>query len=633
MDAPSSSPVFVHQLGTRHFAHLRAIAEGVPIIQAAQLYLGIEHGHQAVTVHRQAVEAVKALALRSREKTWRLVGLAIPVTSDPKLPTLQAFAETTSWASEFSEDDLLEAYLERYPEGKKPTRRLQLRASLMATLARLEKLAVAAPHPQDPIAGWFDNDTATRLAALKLKTLGELNELVAKESTWHAPVKSIGAVKAQRIEQRLAALLPRPVKNEAASDNSDQAPPALTLSLASLKALPPSPIAKLTSTQADRESSTWTLVTAGANEGYLLSIPASGYVRPTDCLLTATNDTQAVLEWVSVRASSDATRKSYLREAARFMGWLNRNRGLSCLADLKAADCKAYIDFLGNIPFELLSGTNKRPKLGTHEWAPFRAQLTPASQKQSIVIIASMYTWLAAALYLTSNPWAIINKNIPGTNAVKEPTTKAFSEEWMEVILQSVERAPPSLETARARFIFLFIEAVGLRSSELLGAAFKDLESDSSGWFLKVTGKGNKVRNVFLPQQAVDALDAYLAARGLPNMSDVDPEIPLLSSARSPRKPIGYPALYATVKRWLENARASAELTRRETDHLKRASTHWLRHTFGTRAVEREVPYDVIQSQMGHTSIKTTMDTYSRAPKARVAEKIAEAFGAKSSTG
>jgi len=41
----------------------------------------------------------------------------------------------------------------------------------------------------------------------------------------------------------------------------------------------------------------------------------------------------------------------------------------------------------------------------------------------------------------------------------------------------------------------------------------------------------------------------------------------------------------------------------RERERLAGATTHWLRHTFGTRAIAQAVPLDVIQGQMGHASI------------------------------
>ena len=56
------------------------------------------------------------------------------------------------------------------------------------------------------------------------------------------------------------------------------------------------------------------------------------------------------------------------------------------------------------------------------------------------------------------------------------------------------------------------------------------------------------------------------------------------------------------------------------------AKTHWLRPTFGTRAIARNVPLDVIQAQMGHASIQTTTAIYGRAPIKRRVDKQRKAF-------
>ncbi|MDD2609882.1 MAG: site-specific integrase [Giesbergeria sp.] len=53
----------------------------------------------------------------------------------------------------------------------------------------------------------------------------------------------------------------------------------------------------------------------------------------------------------------------------------------------------------------------------------------------------------------------------------------------------------------------------------------------------------------------------------------------------------------------MSKAVVAATLPEKERFRLAKASTHWLRHTFGTRAVAKQVPLDVIQAQMGHSSI------------------------------
>ncbi|TDM05040.1 MAG: integrase, partial [Ideonella sp. MAG2] len=57
-----------------------------------------------------------------------------------------------------------------------------------------------------------------------------------------------------------------------------------------------------------------------------------------------------------------------------------------------------------------------------------------------------------------------------------------------------------------------------------------------------------------------------------------------------------------------------------------RASPHWLRHTFGTRAVERQAPIEAVQRQLGHADPRTTM-RYARTQLDRLQSEMEKAFG------
>ena len=144
---------------------------------------------------------------------------------------------------------------------------------------------------------------------------------------------------------------------------------------------------------------------------------------------------------------------------------------------------------------------------------------------------------------------------------------------------------------------------------------------------MQVRGKGSKHRIAAVPGQALAALEDYLAARGLASIQTAPPEAPLLASTLEPMAPVGYQALYEHVKSWLRKAVRASHLPASERAQLAGATTHWLRHTFGTRAISREVPLDVIQAQMGHASIQTTTAIYGRAPIRRRVDELGKAFG------
>ncbi len=88
---------------------------------------------------------------------------------------------------------------------------------------------------------------------------------------------------------------------------------------------------------------------------------------------------------------------------------------------------------------------------------------------------------------------------------------------------------------------------------------------------------------------------------------------------------ITYPALYQTVKRRLEKAVSAADLPRHEKTQLYKASTHWLRHTFGTRLIEKGAAPDVVQSSMGNVS-PLMLIRYTRSRASRQFSEAAKVF-------
>ena len=328
--------------------------------------------------------------------------------------------------------------------------------------------------------------------------------------------------------------------------------------------------------------------------------------------------------WLTARANSGATAKSYRREATRILLWLQHACAGATLAKMRIEDSNAYMAFLKNIPASWFSRRSAAP--GQTGWAPFRGQLSHDSQQQSIVIVASLFTWLQSAQYLQGNPWVLINKKTGDDSQRNVLDTKALSEMASIEILRFIDQQAPSPARSRIRFIVVFISTVGLRSSELLSAKLGDIHREPEGWMMHVHGKSAKNRIVHLPGKARSALQTYIETRGIDDLESASPSLPLLANIKAPLQHLGYQALYEHVKGWLGKAVMASDLPSQEQSKLLGASTHWLRHTFGTRAVALEVPLDVIQAQLGHSSIQTTMDIYGKAPIKRRAEALSVAF-------
>lgn len=597
--------VFIRRIGRHHFAHLRAVAQGVPIAGSARRYLAIELGQHAATAHRQVVDALRAIARRHGDKSWRLIGLLITLpetTSQPSLDEFAASRDLDGW----SEAELAQMYEAAFPASLKVTRRRKLHEKQLALLRLLESIAAEKAQTTDCVSGWFDDLLSRKLITAGLNTLGELQAHIDRGGHWYRHLAGVGENKAQRIVHYLAALFPE-------TAHQHQAPrPRFVLEASSALPFPPksAPIAiDLTNNPPTQ----------------LFTPPSAQPPSPrTGTLISAPNDLAAVAAWVDARAGSLATAKAYRREAHRLLLWLQYERASLAIRQMDIQDCRDFMAFLQHIPSAWISRRHAQP--GQVGWAPFRGPLSKTSYRQSIVIIASMFSWLQSAQYLSANPWLLINQKTGDDPSRKMLDTKALSEVAFSQVLAYVAAQPPSPSRHRIRFILLFVESVGMRASELLSAQLGDLQLELEGWVMQVHGKGAKNRIVAIPGQAFDALQMYLFSRGLGGVEAAPPHAPLVASAIDAMLPVGYQALYEHVKRWILKAVAASDLSNQERTKLHGATLHWLRHTFGTRAIAREVPLDVIQAQMGHASIQTTTAIYGRAPIRRRVDELGKAF-------
>ncbi len=561
------------KLGAHHFAHLRAVAEGIDVAISADRYLGITHGNQASAAHRRTVDAARAVARRARMPHWRLVGLFVALGSSTALPSLEDFAAERGMEG-FSEAEVAEAYAEAYPPDPRARRRERLRERQLALLRVLEHQAAEVALPTDPLAAWLDPVLTTRLQTLGLETLDELRARIERGGRWWQPMPGFGPVKAGRLKTFVLALLPVP------------SVPALPFSQA------------------------------------LATLDVSGRTR-NDLAVAASDDVAALRAWIRARAGSAATARLYEREARRWLLWLRIERRGLRLAQVTANDCRDYMAFLEHLPPAWISRRHAAP--GAPGWAPFRGPLTMASRQQTLVILAGCYRWLQDAQLSSANPWTLVNLRSGDDPDKKLLDTRAFPEPLMSAVTAWVAQATPSPSQFRMRFVLSFVESTGLRSAELLRAKLGDLNRQPEGWVLQVHGKGAKNRWVALPPAAVQALEVYLQARGLGSMPGSAPELPLVASSRDPRQPIGYQTLYESVRRWVHKAVEACAADDAERQRYSQASVHWLRHTFGTKAVAYGVPLDVVQAQMGHASINTTMG-YSRAPVSRRLDELGKVF-------
>lgn len=577
------------QLGRQAFAYLRAISEGLAVMEAARRYLAIDHGAAAITAHRQVVDQVRAIARRRGDSRWRLIGIELrdrpPPVDAP--PSLDAWIEREG-LDDWSEAEALALYEERFAvadpqEARRRGRDERLRASRLALLTELEQTSVEEASPADRLSGWIPEDLAARFAAIGTFTLGDLHRQIERGGRWWSNLAGFGPVKAKRLERHLRFLLVHHDRTVA-----------------------------------------WPVAFAQSQLPMLDGQSGINRATRTGAGLAANTDREAVRAWIQARARSPATARQYEREAERFVLWCLLERG-KALSDATAEDCGAYMAFLSDVPAPWIS--RRKVERYTLGWAPFAGPLSIASQQLALTLLHSLMQWLRDAGYLQINPWALVSRRLGDDPLHHQPgsESRAFTERAWAALGEHLQANGDSPSNARLWWICTFEEAVGLRAAELLAARRGDLRSTPAGWLIDVRGKGQRNRSVPVPSAAIEATRRYFQFKGL-DFDGCAAHAPLLSALDNPLAPISYSALYETFTRFVKRAMKTTVLPMDQRDRARRASTHWLRHTYATRAAERHVDADVLQANLGQKDPRTTA-LYYRAQIERRQAQIERAFG------
>jgi integrase/recombinase XerD len=150
---------------------------------------------------------------------------------------------------------------------------------------------------------------------------------------------------------------------------------------------------------------------------------------------------------------------------------------------------------------------------------------------------------------------------------------------------EEVVRLLKSITNLKHRTVAMVLYGAGLRISEALALELRDI--DSARMVITVRhGKGDMDRQVALSVVLLEALRTYwLAYRpGRCLFPGADPDKPMVSS---------------TIQRALKAARVRAGLA-------KPAGPHVLRHSYATHLMEAGTDLRVIQTLLGHSSLRTT---------------------------
>lgn len=333
--------------------------------------------------------------------------------------------------------------------------------------------------------------------------------------------------------------------------------------------------------------------------------------------IAASDDLEAVRAWLARVADTRTTFENYRKEAERLLLWSIVQPGKP-LSSLTHEDLLAYQRFLADPqPRERWVATGRKFPRDDPRWRPFHGPLAATSQRQAMVILNALFSWLVGAGYLAGNPLSLSRQR--ARRAAPRVTRFLERDLWQEVKLY-IDTLPRDTDREReryrrARWLFTLLYLGGLRISEAGGNTMGRFfcRRDAGGqerWWLEVTGKGDRERLVPASAEMMVELGHYRRERGLPVLPAPHEDTPLVLPLGKSMKPLTRAALHTIVKGIFagaaEKLRLRGEAYAARAAQLERASAHWLRHSAGSHMADGDVDLRLIRDNLGHASLTTT---------------------------
>lgn len=343
-----------------------------------------------------------------------------------------------------------------------------------------------------------------------------------------------------------------------------------------------------------------------ALDGSAGSNRARGGVRQ----IAADTDIEAVRLWLAEYADSPHTLRSYRKEAGRLLVWAIQGIGKP-LSSLTREDLLAYEHFIANPPADWIDPA--LPRRGSSRRL-FDGPLSARSVRQTLGILSGLFGYLVAAGYLAGNPLALRRHRRGDAKSTRHAVVERYLDhalwqsllDFIETLPQNTSREQQHYE--RVRWLFRFLYGASLRVSEAAQAKSSDLTQRRGNWWLHVVGKGGAAGDVPISDALVADLARYRQFHGLSARPAPQENIPLVMSVAGRTDQFLTPtAIYLVVKEVFRRAAAALDASDPlGATTLRRASTHWLRHTSATHQADAGNDIRFIQKNLRHASIETT---------------------------
>lgn len=277
----------------------------------------------------------------------------------------------------------------------------------------------------------------------------------------------------------------------------------------------------------------------------------------------------------TIKGRSPRTVEAYYTDLKFFLRYLKCEK-----IGIEKQDNLANVS-IEDINTEFICGINISDVYGFLNYVQSYQSNNAATRSRKVSSIRSLYKYITTkTTLLEENP--VENLEVPST---RKSMPKYLTLEESIALLEAVDGP----NAARDYCIVTLLLNCGMRLSELVGINLQDKRDNT----LKLLGKGNKERIIYLNDACLEAWESYLAVRQMP-VKQENKNVLLLSSRGtrlSPRR----------VEQIVEETLQKAGLAG------KGYSPHKLRHTAATLMYQHGgVDIRVLKEILGHANLGTT---------------------------
>lgn len=359
---------------------------------------------------------------------------------------------------------------------------------------------------------------------------------------------------------------------------------------------------------------------------------------------------RAFLEYTG-RNKSIHTYDRFRNEIEKFLLWSFLVKE-TCIEELRKTDILDYADFCWKPSVDWIGTSNQeRYKLKNsyftinEHWRPFKIQASKSQISKDIdkkkyrpsqqtltstfTAIIVFYNYLMGEEFCYGNPAQIAKKDCKhfiNDTQVKE-VKRLTNSQWQYLLDTAVDMANEDVIYERNLFVIASLKTLFLRISELserdnwspvMGHFWQD---EDENWWLKIFGKGRKLRDTTVPPDFMPFLKRYRLSRDLSSLPSSGENNVLVEKIRGQG---GMTSRH--LRRLVQDIFDHAFLRMKQFEgesralKLKEATTHWLRHTGASMEIERGRALKDLSEDLGHASMATTDTVYVQSENKKRAE-------------